>query len=398
MVSGVNFLTGILIARFLGIEEFGVFTLVWMAVLFVNSIQMAMISAPMMTIGPKQAEENKASYYGAVVLQQLIFSILTSLLLWGGVIMSDLTNPEWGVSHLALPLAMALFFFQSQDFLRRLLFTENRAPIVFASDVISYLGRTVILLVLFLGYQLNTAGVLWVIALTSALAIIPAWYQLDALTFSRKQLLPVFKRHWILSKWLTASAVMQWMSVHYFIVVAGSLLGPVAVGALKAAQNIVGILNILFQALENIVPVAASRCFKKSGATALKRYLVKVSVFGGSATLAMAIGVSLFPEELLTFVFGEQYRSYGYILQLYSLYYVISFFSLPLRSGLRVLDSTLPIFVAYLLMTIFSISFANTFVEHWGIGGAVVGMLVTAIISVFCLMTYFLWNLKRAVG
>ncbi len=35
MVSGVNFLTGILLARGLGIEEFGRFTLAWMVVLFV---------------------------------------------------------------------------------------------------------------------------------------------------------------------------------------------------------------------------------------------------------------------------------------------------------------------------------------------------------------------------
>ena len=89
VVSGVNFITGLLIARFLGIEAFGVFTLVWMAVLFVNSIQIAMISAPMMTIGPKQSDEERASYYGAVVMNQLIFSISTSILLWVGVTFSD---------------------------------------------------------------------------------------------------------------------------------------------------------------------------------------------------------------------------------------------------------------------------------------------------------------------
>ena len=55
MVSGVNFLTAILLARYLGIEEFGRFTLAWMAVLIAYSIQYAMIIAPMMSIGPKQS-------------------------------------------------------------------------------------------------------------------------------------------------------------------------------------------------------------------------------------------------------------------------------------------------------------------------------------------------------
>ncbi len=398
MVSGVNFLTGILIARFLGIEEFGVFTLVWMAVLFVNSIQMAMISSPMMTIGPKQSEEDKGSYYGAVVLQQFIFSILTSLMLWMGVIFSDLINPEWGVSHLALPLALALFFFQNQDFLRRLLFTENRASDAFASDVVSYLGRIAILLALFIGFQLNTDGVLWVIALTSALAVVLGWYQLDALVFRRNQLLPVFKRHWVLSKWMTASAVMQWTSGNYFVLAAGTILGPVAVGALKAAQNIIGITHILFQGLENIVPATASRYFKSDGVNGLKKYLIKVALWGGGVTMAIALAVSIFPGALLGVVYGEQYTDYGNVLRWYALCYMLMFFSLPLRSGLRVLEASRPIFIAYALMTIFSILFAGVLVDRWGVNGVGVGILGTQIISVSCVYYFLKTHLKRVIN
>ena len=85
MVSGVNFLTGILLARYLGIEEFGRFTLAWMAVLFVNSIQHAMIVSPMMSIGPKQPEAETPAYFGAVVAQQVCFSGVMFFLLFAGV-------------------------------------------------------------------------------------------------------------------------------------------------------------------------------------------------------------------------------------------------------------------------------------------------------------------------
>ena len=54
MVSGINFLTGILLARYLGIEEFGRFTLAWMSVQVVNSIQHALNNFSMKSIGPKQ--------------------------------------------------------------------------------------------------------------------------------------------------------------------------------------------------------------------------------------------------------------------------------------------------------------------------------------------------------
>ena len=385
IISGVNFLTGLLIARFLGIEAFGVFTLVWMAVLFVNSIQMAMISAPMMTIGPKQSDDERPSYYGAVVMQQAIFSTVTSLLLWVGVAYSDLINPQWNVTHLALPLAMALFFFQNQDFLRRFFFTEKRPILALMSDVISYLGRTIVLVLFFLYATLTTSTVLWIIAISSALALAVGFAQIKALAFDSNQLTLVFKRHWVLSKWMTASAVMQWTSGNYFVLAAGALLGPVAVGALKAAQNIIGITHILFQGLENIVPAAASRHFTESSVKGLKEYLVKVSLWGGGATIVIAFAVSLFPDELLDLVYGAQYNEYGNLLRWYAVIYLLIFFGFPIRSGLRVFESTRPIFVAYALMTVFSVVSATYFVSQWGLKGVLAGVAVTQLIMVISL-------------
>jgi len=48
------------------LREFGVFTLAWMSVLFVNSLQSALIVAPMMGIGPKQEERTGPATFGAV--------------------------------------------------------------------------------------------------------------------------------------------------------------------------------------------------------------------------------------------------------------------------------------------------------------------------------------------
>ena len=119
----MNFLAGILVARYLGIEEFGRYTLAWMVVLFVNSIQHAAINSPMMSIGPKQAEDDAPAYYGAVIFQQLVFGISAFALVWAGVSLSAVLFPEWQVAGLALPLACVTIALQFQDFLRRCFFT-----------------------------------------------------------------------------------------------------------------------------------------------------------------------------------------------------------------------------------------------------------------------------------
>ena len=62
IVSGANFLTALLLARHLGPEEFGRFTLAWLVVLFVTSLQAGLIVSPMMSVGPKldAAEDRKS--------------------------------------------------------------------------------------------------------------------------------------------------------------------------------------------------------------------------------------------------------------------------------------------------------------------------------------------------
>jgi len=142
MVSGVNFLTGILFARFLGLEEYGRFTLAWMAVLFFNSFQQAGIIAPMMSIGPKQPQEKEAAYYGAVFIQQTIWSVACFFVLWAGVWLSGYIKPEWHVQDLALPLAAALLAWQLQDFLRRYFFVRGQGGLAFINDAVSYLGNS----------------------------------------------------------------------------------------------------------------------------------------------------------------------------------------------------------------------------------------------------------------
>eukprot|EP01042_Synura_sphagnicola_P026716 gene26716-34511_t len=52
--SACNFLTTILLARALGREAFGLYTMVWLALFFAMSLQLGLIVSPMMSIGTKE--------------------------------------------------------------------------------------------------------------------------------------------------------------------------------------------------------------------------------------------------------------------------------------------------------------------------------------------------------
>ena len=396
MVSGVNFITGILLARFLGIEEFGRFTLAWMAVLFVNSIQHALINSPMMSIGPKQSKAGMPSYYGAVFVQQAVFSGAVFVLLLAGVTLSAKVFPEWQVSGFALPLAATALGFQFQDFLRRYFFTRERPAAAFASDAVRYLGQLALLVWLFIAFRevMDTANVLWVITLTAVIATTFSSFFVERIRWDKVVLRTTTLRHWRFSSWLGASALLEWASGNLFIIAAGALLGPIAVGALKAAQNLMGITHILFMGLENVVPVRAAWHLKQGGKKALSQYVRQVAILGGLATMAIAVTAAIAPEFWLGLVFGDEYREYGFILQWYAAIYVVIFLNLPLRSALRALESTRPIFLAYLWAGIFSILGVYSMITLLGLTGVVGGIAIVNVILVLVMRG----SLKKKMG
>lgn len=393
MVSGVNFLTGILLARYLGLDEYGRFTLAWMTVMFFNSIQQAGIIAPMMSLGPKQNGEAETDYYSAILVQQIVWSVLGFFLLWGGVLLSTFIIPEWRVHDLGLPLASVLLAWQLQDFFRRYFFVRKKSKLAFLNDVISYLGQLTLLLAFFHWAHLTTAGVLWLIALTSTAAVLVGAYGLGPLRFSRKALCEVTRQHWYSAKWLIGSALIQWTSGNLFIVSLGAIVGSGAVGALRAAQNIMGVTHILFQGLENIVPAGAARNLNTDGRVAMQTYLCKVTLLCTGATALFCVVVAISSKWILTLFYGNSYNHFNYLLWWFVPIYLLISIGLPLRAGLRALTQTRPIFVAYVLMTTFAVLSSSFLVNSYGISGALAGILGTQLIFQGYLIFYYKFNI-----
>lgn len=392
MVSAVNFLTGVLLARHLGLAEYGRFTLAWMAVLFFNSFQTASIVSPMRSIAPQQKSECLSEYYGAVFLQQCVWILSSFSILFFAIFVSGYIRPDLGLQGLALPLAVASAAYQLQDFLRRYFFVVNRASMAFINDCISYMGQIVMLLYLFRYFYIDVKLVLWVIAGTSFVAIIVGFAFVSHITFSLKAFVIICKQHWAFSKWLVGAALMQWTSGNYFLVVAGYFLSPSAVGAVKAAQNVVGITNVLFQGLENFVPSRASACYYKGGLKSLNTYMKTVISFSGGATLFIIFVLVATPGYWFSLFYGDIYSGYESLLYWYGVIYLLMLMSLILKIWLVTLGRPKVSFLAYVVMTLFSVAFAREIVTKFGLPGAMFGMFTSYVIyvavSLFFLLKY----------
>ena len=126
IVSGSNFLSNILLARILGIEEFGRYVLAWTIVLFVQGLQFSTVSSSMLSIGPKHDAEEARSYFGAIFIHQSIFGVVSAALTLVGCYITANFFPEARLDTIALPLTGAVLCTQTQDFFRRYFFSVAR--------------------------------------------------------------------------------------------------------------------------------------------------------------------------------------------------------------------------------------------------------------------------------
>lgn len=381
LVSGSNFLTAILITRLAGLEEYGFFALAWMGLLLMSSLQQAFIQAPMMSLGPKKSDSEQASYFPASQLLQFGFALTIFLLICPVIAYADLLLPKWKVSELFPILPLAILAYLMQEYYRRYFFISSQAARALLIDGISYLGMLGGILFLYFQDLLTSSYIYLAILISFGTAALLGFFM--ARLSLRKGIAgfsAILREHWKYASWLLGTAVLQFFSSNYFLLAAAALLGPLALGALRIAQNLLGLTHVLFQAMENVVPVKAAESYAKEGFLAMKKYLLKLSVRSGLVVLAILVLLALGAKPVLGLVYGTEYEAYAFLLMGYCLFYLSLFPGYPLRYALRSIEHTRPIFISYVLSTAFSLLLAFPMVKRWELWGVVAGLILTQIL------------------
>jgi O-antigen/teichoic acid export membrane protein len=389
----VNFLTMVILARMLGVEQFGRFSIAWLVLLFFKSIQAALVVAPMMSIGPKQAPDQHPLYYGAVVVQQAAIALLTFLIIAAAIPVAGMMPVDLGLGGLGIALGAAAATDQLQDFVRRYLYTRQRAFAACLNDVVCYGGRTLFLLGMLHFGATSSALALWLIAAASALAACMGALLIEPVRFERRFFVGTCGHHWAFSKWLFGSSILRWMSGHLIVLMSGGILGAYAVGAIRSTTNILAPVQVFLLALGNIAPVKAARLFHEQGAAPLLRYLVKLTVVGLAVTVAMVIFGSIFADQIVGLLYGDEYRPYAYLIHWWAIIYLIGFLEFPLEVGLKAIEHTRPFFYTVVVEAIFTVAASYMLALYFGLPGVMFGILVVKIIPVSVLSVSFLRRL-----
>ena len=390
-VSASTFGTTALIARTAGLDVLGTFTIVWTVVLLVNAAQGALVIAPMASLLPSDPAdaEHYYGYYAGVELQFL------SGLLAGSVLIAGVAA-ALAPTHMALVVSglSAIVAYQLYDFARRVAHVTGRhlgAAVLSASVAAGQLG--VLSALAFTGRLTATAAFtaialsMGAISLVASAVFVPCW------SFKGHDAV-LAEQRWRSARWLLGSAVMQWTSGHLFVMLAPLYVGLWGAGALRAAQSIVGVVNVWHQGLENVIPIQAGMLWRGASPRHAIRYVGRVSLIWTLITGGFVTAIALYADPLLRAVYGEQVAEHRWVLQWYAGVQFLIFLGLPLRSLLRAAEQTRGIFLGFAAATVFSVATVLPLLGHWGLTGALVGLTAAQVVFQVVLALHMWWHFQ----
>ncbi|MGB4812489.1 MAG: hypothetical protein WBP13_08440 [Methylophilaceae bacterium] len=392
LVSGSNFLIGIILARVFGVQVFGLYVIATTFLLYANTFQSSLVVSPMMTAVPHELDEVRrqellSGFFGYA----LILSLLTvmGIALVSYVLGEVLPNLRLGDNF--WPLLLAILGFQPQDWLRRALYAQQKMASVLLLDFLAYGMQLLSLVILYFQQALTPATALSSMGAVFFLSTILMLFS-NRIKPSYKQAVDVVKTHWRGSRDYFLAWQLQWAGSQGVILVGGGALGQEVIGAIRAIQNLTGPLNIIFQWMDNVIPVRAVGHLKKSGLPAMFKFLGRIGKIGGLILGVTVIALYFFAEPLVVFLYGESYRPYAFFAVLQGIYFLQGHFYRLELFACRASENSVDVARASLIVAIVSIII--TFVAIHPLGGA--GILWAAILGQTSSYIYLLYRRKLA--
>jgi O-antigen/teichoic acid export membrane protein len=320
LISAASFVLLILLARALSPHDFGAFTLVYGAMLVANYAQTAFVTQPHNVIGASQAGQDYRVYTRSALVVQLCFSAALAL----GAALAALVAAGFGSDYASLLLAAAaaLPFWQLQELVRRVLYTEGRQRAAFGNDVLAYGGLAAGVAVLAIAGSLTAPAALVVLAVAAAVAAAVGFRvirpSLASVPWSRN----VVAENLHFGKWLAGSFAAQWTATQAYLYLAALILGVAVTGALKAVQLILSPLHVLLFSLSTMLPIRLSRTLAREPAAFDREARLAFRVTFPVVAVYCAL-VALFADQILELLYGETYAGYGRVLVIFAAYYLL---------------------------------------------------------------------------
>jgi O-antigen/teichoic acid export membrane protein len=346
LISVSNFVLSVILARLLGANEYGAYTLAFSVFLLLANVQYALVLEPMSVLGPSLYWENRHEYLGLLIWVQIVAGItLVGVLTIVGALLAWTHFDHALVSAfkgLAVAAPCILLFWLARGacylFLR-----PSRAV---AGSVLYALCVASGALALCWGNWLSSSSVFLIMGAGALLAGIYVLTTLKPVLASGILCVRrVTSDHWDYGRWALATGGVQWLSSDIWYLITGAEIGLAAVGALRAILNFFLPLSHILGALRRLVqPVFAAVMSRGSSGAMLA--VKQLSWAFTAVVICYCVAVAISSKALFRYLYAGQFLDYAFLVPWVCFSVLLTGAYAACGVGLRALRAPASVFVA----------------------------------------------------
>ena len=394
---GATFLANIVLARTQSVEEYGVFALCYSVFTFLSGLHSAAILEPYTVYGAGRYRGTFSEYLRLMVRSNALIGVALSACLLSFYGLCLLYAP-----HLASPallgLGLSVGVLVSGIFLRRVFYLQRQAAFAAACSLVFFVTVVCGIFFALKARVLDSFSVFLILALgwivAGAVFGRKLWFGKPRQRFLEIQP-DYWGEHWKYARWLLATAlVFQLTTQGYYWLLAG-LLSVKDVGELKAMYNVVApIEQVLIAFAFLALPAMASHFAARNIGAFLSvwKHLLAAAV---GITAVYALGVRTFGQPILHLFYGGKFDADAPLLSILVLTPLVMGAGYSLQDALKAMERPNVVFYGYLCSGATTLSLGIVLVRHFGLQGAVYGVVLSGTVYTAALAAGFWFCLRR---
>lgn len=306
IVSGCRFLLSVLIARALGVADFGVFALMWTGVAIAGGLQVPITITPIMQLGPKIAVHRRSSLLGTGVLLNLCYSIALIPFITIATLVIVWNRDD--AFLLVIAVNLYIFSFSLFEFLRRY---KISLGFYWNSFLLASAQYSISLLVVGFCFVSGELSIFSYLILTSIPALVLSIISLIKTPSIKWEVcFPIVRRFKNIAIPLFFSTLAGLVSGYGFVYSTAVFLGKEDVGGINAIRNILGPLAVLLIALDTSLTrdlVLLGKIDKER----MRKYSFRMSLIWCGGFIIIALGLNYYSELLILYTYGQDFVDFS---------------------------------------------------------------------------------------
>jgi len=290
-------------------QAFGVYVVAFAVLLIGSSVQLSLLTDPLVILGAPLSGETQSRYLAALLRLQVMVSLIVAACIGlTAYVLSTLWGPGSSFPMALAGVTVSLLPIQMQMFVRAVFFARlNPAAVLWNDLFCSALRLTGLAILLATGsLSVFTVFLTWGIAALAGFAAgLP--FCLDLLRPGHAGLRATWNQHWQYGRWLLATSGAHWCSGQAPALLASTLLTPAAAAVIKACQYFVAPLNVAFNGLDGVLAPRASQLAAARGEVAVRRFLNLFMAIGAAAVVLYGLLLMPAAPALLELLYKGRY-------------------------------------------------------------------------------------------